>query len=119
MSETARHDRPMTVLGGLAALSVLADAAILRAPGLALLAVPMLLGLALRRRAAGRIVMIVGGLFIAVVAAMYAASSGGLGDWPLADVIGVALGGPLAAVSALIGIAHLVHPPRSGAAHAH
>ena len=119
MSEVAVHDRPMTVAGALAALAVLVDAVLVGAPGLALLAVPMLIGLWLRHRPAGRIVMILGGLLITVIAAMYATSNGGIGDWPAGDVVGMLLGGPAAAISAALGIAKAARRHDGGTAHAH
>jgi hypothetical protein len=115
MFETQASDRPVTLAAALAALAVLVDAVLVGAPGLALLAVPLLVGLWMRRGPAGLIVIVLGGLLVTAIDVMYVTSNGVPSGWAIGDVVGVLIGGSAAAVAVVLGALRLRH--RSTGAH--
>ena len=115
MSEAVATERTLTVAAGIAAAAVVVNAAVLLAPGLAILAVPFVAGLLLLRRHHGSALglLAAGGLLHTVVAVNYVVAADSM-DWAAGDYVGILVGGPAAAVTALSALAsvarHRHHP---------
>ena len=89
---------------------MLANALIVLAPGLALLAVPFLVGLwqARTHHGTGLVVLALGGIAITGISVNYVATAGDL-SWPAGDYLGVLVGGVAGAVTGALALSQLLH----------
>lgn len=109
----AGGDRLVALLPLLALLTVaaiVASAVMVGAPWLALLAMPLLVGLAQHALAHGRglVAMALGGTVHAGISLSFVLQTLG-GEWAAGDAVGVLVGGPLAAATAVVAIQGLRH----------
>jgi hypothetical protein len=114
-SPTVRGIPLMQVAAAVAALGVLANALAYLAPGLALLALPFLVGLwqARAKHGGGVVALALGGVAITAISVSYVVQAGDL-SWPAADYLGVLVGGTAGAVAGALALSSLLHHHQPG-----